>query len=194
MKFPKIFFNDYSIEFGKNENYKEYSTELFQNFLNHPYENIFIKVLDQEEYHNVWKKMLKFLVPIEAAGGLVYNSDYQYLMIFRLGKWDLPKGKIDEGESPDVTALREIEEEVHLPKNLLEIKKFIDFTYHIYLQKNQYMIKTTYWYEIFCKDKHHPLKPQLEEHITEIQWFNKEELLKIDTYPALKNLLEFYFQ
>jgi len=36
---------------------------------------------------------------IIAAGGLVTNENNELLMIFRRGKWDLPKGKADEGET-----------------------------------------------------------------------------------------------
>ncbi len=194
MKYPKIFYNNHYIEFGNDLSFKNYKSELFKEFLEKPEYNLQFQVSDQQEYHLVWKEMLKILEPIEAAGGLIKNSINQYLMIFRLGKWDLPKGKIDSGESPEETALREIEEEVNIPKNLLEIKKFICFTYHIYPQKNQFMIKSTFWFDVFCANKNYELKPQSEENITEVRWFEKEELLKLDTYPSIRSVLELYFQ
>lgn len=195
MKYPKIFFNDYFIQFGNDSQYQVYQDKLLKDFLENPNHNLQIKVDDQKEYHWAWKEMLKFLEPIEAAGGLIKNSNNQFLMIFRLGKWDLPKGKIDNGESPEQTAIREIEEEVNIPKNLLEIKKFIGLTYHIYSQKKQFMIKTTYWYEVFCSgDNTLNLKPQLEEDIQKIGWFVKKELFQLDTYPSIKSIFEIYFQ
>ena len=35
-------------------------------------------------------------------------------MIFRRGKWDLPKGKLDKGEKIEDCAVREVEEETGL--------------------------------------------------------------------------------
>src|SRR5436190_23606499 len=46
--------------------------------------------------------------PVEAAGGLVYNENGDVLMIFRKGKWDLPKGKLDDGEDIASCAVREV--------------------------------------------------------------------------------------
>ncbi|GIV43839.1 MAG: hypothetical protein KatS3mg035_0962 [Bacteroidia bacterium] len=194
MKFPKIFYNHHYIEFGNDLSFKDYQNPLLIEFLEKANHNLSIKVEDQAAYHSVWKAMLSVLNPIEAAGGIIKNSENQYLMIFRLGKWDLPKGKIDPGESPEETAIREIEEEVNIPKDLLKIEKLIGLTYHIYLQKNQYMVKSTFWYDIFCSCENQTIKPQLEENITEIRWFTKEELLKLDTYPSIQSILETYFQ
>jgi len=39
------------------------------------------------------------LTPINAGGGLVQNTEGEYLLIFRNGLWDLPKGKQEEGIS-----------------------------------------------------------------------------------------------
>src|ERR1700751_599181 len=38
---------------------------------------------------------------IHAAGGLVQNENKKLLMMYRNGKWDLPKGKLEKGESPE---------------------------------------------------------------------------------------------
>ena len=67
---------------------------------------------------------------IIAAGGLVLNEKNELLMIFRRNKWDLPKGKLDEGESIEACALREVKEETGLQK--LKLEKFIDITFHDY--------------------------------------------------------------
>lgn len=61
--------------------------------------------------HMYWKEWASQYKNIEAAGGLVLRSDGHFLGIFRLGKWDLPKGKAEKGESMETTALREVEEE-----------------------------------------------------------------------------------
>ncbi|MBK8711560.1 MAG: NUDIX domain-containing protein [Niastella sp.] len=51
---------------------------------------------------------------IEAAGGLVQNEDKEILFIYRSGKWDLPKGKIEKKETPQIAATRKIQEETGL--------------------------------------------------------------------------------
>src|SRR4051812_48020306 len=58
----------------------------------------------------IWKK---FTI-IRAAGGLVVNDGGEMLFIFRRGKWDLPKGKLEEGEDLEECAVREVEEETGL--------------------------------------------------------------------------------
>ena len=68
---------------------------------------------------------------VEAAGGLVFNKDGDILMIFRNGKWDLPKGKLEIGESIEECAIREVEEECGISGLIIE-KKIKD-TYNIYV-------------------------------------------------------------
>jgi 8-oxo-dGTP pyrophosphatase MutT (NUDIX family) len=193
MNYPKIFYKDYFIEFGANSDSIEFRPESFTDFLDNPKENLKIFVDEQPTYHAIWKQMLKILEPIEAAGGLIQNLENKYLMIFRNQKWDLPKGKIDKGESPEDAALREIEEEVNLNQNFLKINKFICLTYHIYKQNATFFIKSTYWYEVLYTSENYQLIPQTAENITEVQWLTKDELLSKDTYPSIKSVLENYF-
>ena len=48
-------------------------------------------------------KVLRYLLNVfefrKAAGGVVSNPDDERLMIFRFGKWDLPKGHVEKGET-----------------------------------------------------------------------------------------------
>ena len=64
-----------------------------------------------EDIKKVWKRFKKPFKDVRAAGGLVENSEGAFLFIFRNGKWDLPKGKMEKGEKKKETALREVEEE-----------------------------------------------------------------------------------
>ncbi len=95
--------------------------------------------------------------PIDAAGGVVYNEQRAVLMIYRRGKWDLAKGKLDKGETIAECALREVSEETGLKTLTLE-EKICD-TYHIYAQNNEQLLKRTAWYRMkgSSADK---LKPQ----------------------------------
>lgn len=126
---------------------------------------------------------------IVAAGGLVRRKN-SFLFIKRLDKWDLPKGKLDNGETPEIAAVREIEEEcgIQSPK----IKKLITTTYHTYLYKEKQVIKTNWWYLLDYEGKKNSIKPQLEEDITEVVWLKKNEwsTIKADTYPSIMVVME----
>ena len=129
-------------------------------------------------YHNdidrLWADFRAFFRNIEAAGGIVVNPENKILFIHRLGKWDLPKGKIEVGESRELAAVREVEEECGIFD--LQLKDFINSTYHIYTERNgDKVLKTTYWFEMYYEGTGTP-KPQTEEGITEVGWKNEGEI------------------
>ena len=134
------------------------------------------------------KKLSSVFKFIDAAGGLVKNEKNEYLFIFRRKRWDLPKGKLDKGETIEEAALREVKEESGLKAVLLE--HFICPTYHIYPLNETFVIKTTYWYlmSASCTEK---LKPQTEEDITEIMWLAPEKISKIkaNTFPSILEVI-----
>ena len=110
---------------------------------------------------------------IKAAGGVVYNDNNQLLMIFRNGKWDLPKGKLQIDEDIKTCAIREVEEEcgvtgLHITQKLLD-------TYHTYELKGEKILKCTYWFEMKTSFKGN-LAPQTEEGITEVVWVDKKDI------------------
>ncbi|MDD3772602.1 MAG: NUDIX domain-containing protein [Weeksellaceae bacterium] len=141
-------------------------------------------------YHNLaklWNSFKTHFDSLEAAGGLVFNQKKEILFIHRLGKWDLPKGKVEKGETPEIAALREVEEECGV-KNL-KLNEFLTTTYHIYYQ-NGLKFKTTYWYKMTsCENE--ILIPQTEEGIDLVVWKSKEEIEKIvaETYENIKIVL-----
>lgn len=125
-----------------------------------------------------WKFFLSKIDVVSAAGGLVLNDKDEFLFIYRGGKWDLPKGRVEKGESIEETAIREVEEECGI-FNLQLVKPLLT-TYHIYFQKEN-KLKETYWFLMHSNyDKE--LVPQLEEGITKVVFKNKEQVAK-----ALKN-------
>ncbi|HRP18337.1 MAG TPA: NUDIX domain-containing protein [Ginsengibacter sp.] len=104
---------------------------------------------------------------ITAGGGIIFNSRDELLIMFRRGKWDLPKGKQDEGESDMECALRECTEETGL-KNLSVIRSF-GSTFHTYSGKRSAIFKETIWFLMKWAGGE-PLIPQTEEDITELKW------------------------
>jgi len=131
---------------------------------------------------------------IEAAGGIVRNPNNDCLFIKRLGRWDLPKGKLHKKESAEKGAIREVMEETGITD--LRITKKLPSTFHIYTdRKGKEVLKETFWFEMTC-ERNQILIPQTEEDITEVRWFSADELFipLHDTYASLKNLLEHYLQ
>ncbi|MEO6136634.1 MAG: NUDIX domain-containing protein [Ginsengibacter sp.] len=126
---------------------------------------------------------------IKAGGGLVRNNDEEILLIFRRGKWDLPKGKLDEGESLEECALREVAEETGLTK--IELGEKISITYHTYVERGTLILKESHWFNMKAFGTG-LLIPQTEEDILEIIWAKKENLAKYkaNTFPAIIELLD----
>ena len=125
---------------------------------------------------------------IIAAGGIVINDKEEVLLIFRKGNWDLPKGKLDKGETIEDCAVREVEEETGLTS--VQLGEFIGTTLHVYEEKGKTIHKTSYWYFMQVSGKQ-KLVPQIEESITDIKWIAPGKLknkLK-DTYQTIKDIV-----
>ncbi|MBI5218730.1 MAG: NUDIX domain-containing protein [Bacteroidia bacterium] len=112
---------------------------------------------------------------IKAAGGLVRNENGRILGIKRFGKWDFPKGKVEQNENYKAAAVREVSEECRLEQEKLVILDTLNPTYHTYHEKGIFILKKTYWFEMLYNGKRQP-KPQTIEGITDIKWFDKPEL------------------
>ena len=135
------------------------------------------------------KNILSTVKIIHAAGGLVKNGEGDYLFIYRLDKWDLPKGKVEESEKMKDAALREVEEECGIKVNYLGPK--IATTYHTYYMRGKFVLKQTKWYEMGV-NKVPKLIPQTEEDITQAIWLDPRELDKVEgnTYPLITEIIE----
>jgi 8-oxo-dGTP pyrophosphatase MutT (NUDIX family) len=136
----------------------------------------------------LFKKIKSSLKYIKAAGGLVRNEENKYLFIFRKGKWDLPKGKIDPCEKTKKAAVREVEEECGIKVTSLDEK--LCKTYHIYEMGGQTVLKKTTWYRMRADDQP-VLTPQLEEDITDARWLAPGDfmLVKQNTYPLIRDVV-----
>jgi len=136
--------------------------------------SLFITV-DNYEAVKIFLKT-KFKV-VRAAGGLIKKKD-RFLMIYRMKKWDLPKGKKDGDEDYKQTAEREILEECNIK---VKVGKKICTTWHTYTMNRNSMLKKTRWYAMDMIDDS-KIKPQVEEDIEEIRWMTRKEV-----YHALEN-------
>jgi 8-oxo-dGTP pyrophosphatase MutT (NUDIX family) len=130
---------------------------------------------------------------IIAAGGLVVNENNELLFIFRRGYWDLPKGKLDDGESIETCAVREVQEETGLQN--VELVSFLCKTYHEYFDKwvGAEVIKESHWY-VMKASINEKLIPQTEEDIEQIVWANKTmvDSYSENTYPSILEVLAAY--
>ena len=136
----------------------------------------------------VFEKLIHLFKYIEAAGGIVVNDDDELLLIYRLNKWDLPKGKIEKNELIETCAIREIEEECGIHGHL--IKRELCSTYHTYHDKKQLCIKQTYWFELSYSGIK-KCKPQIEEDISQVLWVKTSELQQYlsNTYPSVIDVI-----
>ncbi len=135
-------------------------------------------------------KMIKRIFRIiKAAGGLVVK-DNKFLLIYRLKKWDLPKGKLEKNETVVEGAVREVEEECSV-KVIAHNK--IGNTWHTYSRSDKRLLKKTTWYLMSCTDDSQ-MKPQTEEDIEEIGWFTAEEVAEKlhNSYGTIKEVFKKY--
>jgi 8-oxo-dGTP pyrophosphatase MutT (NUDIX family) len=128
---------------------------------------------------------------IIAAGGLVTNPQGEILWIFRRGFWDLPKGKLDEGETIQTCAVREVQEETGI-KNI-QLHGMLCFTNHNYFDKylNESVVKRTYWFHMSIPDMQNGI-PQTTEDIEKIEWYplDKARHCLDQTYPTILEVIE----
>lgn len=176
----KVFVNDKPIILSDQANaHSEYDVYLYKNTsideIIHKLQNTFTNgiYLYHHDLDALWEKFKKAFKIVPAAGGLVENNKGELLFIRRNEHWDLPKGRMEKGESVKETAIREVEEECGIDG--LEIVEELPVTYHLYQEKNQPKLKKTYWYIMKTKDCKKPV-PQTEEGITSALFVNVENL------------------
>jgi 8-oxo-dGTP pyrophosphatase MutT (NUDIX family) len=134
------------------------------------------------------EKFAKRYVIVKAAGGVVTDDDARVLLIYRRGKWDLPKGKAEDNEPLELCAHREVIEETGL--NELLLRKPLVVTYHTYIEKGKDILKETHWY-LFDAPGKQKLQPQLEEDILKVEWVAPEKVndYKRNTYLLISDVL-----
>ncbi|HVN57870.1 MAG TPA: NUDIX domain-containing protein [Bacteroidales bacterium] len=125
---------------------------------------------------HLWRIFRIYFTEVGAAGGLVRHKEGKYLFIERRGKWDLPKGHIEEGESPEACALREVNEECGISGHT--IVKALEPSYHTYAWEGISYLKKTHWFLMEYSGST-DTEPQTEEGITRVEWMSADDISEI---------------
>jgi len=139
--------------------------------------------------NKIFRLFTSHFLLLKAAGGVVENPEGDVLFIYRCGRWDLPKGKVEKKEKTKNTAIREVEEETGI--KMLTITGQLSPIYHTYYQDEKEILKKTYWYKMMTTDRSQPI-PQTNENISLVRWFKPTELGEVlnNTYDSLKIMIE----
>jgi mutator protein MutT len=121
-----------------------------------------------------------------SAGGVVFSRTDDQLKIMliedRYGKWSLPKGKIEKGETPEETALREIREETGIIGKIIEPLETI---YYQYFHPSQGSIdKEVHFFLVEKMDG--KIQVQIEE-IRSVHWLDPMEAWRIQSESGYEN-------
>jgi len=156
--------------------------QLIAQLVEEPFANMRF-VIRPHNYKEAKADFMSLFKVMNAAGGVV-QKNHKSLMIFRLGKWDFPKGKLEKNESFKVAAVREVEEETGVKVSL---GKKVCTTWHTYTFRKKRILKCTKWYAMGCVDDSE-MAPQENESIEKVEWFNKGEVegALTDTYNSIR--------
>ncbi len=145
-------------------------------------------VFYHEDVEKLFKAFRKHFEIVTAAGGVVRNEQEKVLMIFRRGKWDLPKGKLDRGESIEDCAIREVEEETGIRDTALAGPLMT--TFHVYDEFGKHILKETHWFHMKSPGIQ-TLVPQEAEQISASEWAGEERIdeLLTNSYQLVKDIL-----
>ncbi|WP_462248230.1 NUDIX hydrolase [Ekhidna sp.] len=148
--------------------------------------SIFISSREKRKLIDYLKSKFKV---IEAAGGIVEKNG-KLLLIYRRKVWDIPKGKLDKGESIKECAMREVEEETGVK---VSIDQKIDAVWHTYVTKKKYVLKKTHWYAMNCLDDG-KMAPQEDEGIKKVEWMDLDGVRKAlhDSYRSIRYVMQEY--
>jgi 8-oxo-dGTP pyrophosphatase MutT (NUDIX family) len=146
-------------------------------------------IFQHQDLEELKKAFFKKFTLVQAAGGLVKNNESRILMIFRRGKWDLPKGKLDKGEKLEDCAIREVEEETGL-KNV-QLNSPLLVRYHTYHEGTKFILKESHWFTMTITGEQ-KLTPQTEEDIFDIKWIGTDDvnLYLPKSFPLISDIIE----
>ena len=164
---------------------------LLKKMTKYKFKKIYSITLTLKNLDNDINELKKMFIIIKAGGGVVNNNKKEILFIYRMKKWDLPKGKLDKGETIKQCAKREVEEET---KVKVSCGKKILSTWHTYTKNKKFILKKTTWYMMESIDDS-KMKPQKKEKIEKVEWMKKSSVddILLNSYKTLNYLMKNYF-
>ena len=143
-----------------------------------------------DDVEDMWIRFCMGYDEVLSAGCLVTNDEGDQLWIERNGKWDLPKGKVEQGESLEDAAVREVAEETGISSVIITSE--LQQTYHTYEENGRAKLKTTFWFNALHDGGATRGLPQAEEGITDVQWLRVPIASAIlnRTYSSIRGLVE----
>lgn len=200
MQSYKLFYNETILSIVRYEHYIQTDTipkncfmyesisDLAKIILLFLHKNQSIKIIckNPQEEKVLWKDIKKYFLLERAAGGIVFKEN-SVLSIYRLKRWDFPKGHVEMGETDNQTAIREVMEETGIDE--LSICKDLGYTYYVFSRNNQFILKETHWYQMQTTSNK-ILVAQAEEGIEKATWIpiNNINTVISNTYPSLIDL------
>ena len=166
--------------------------KIVKEFRDHSHKKVKKILITIKEYDEAIEQVKKQFKVIKAAGGIVTKGS-KILLISRLNKWDLPKGKLNKNEKVEKGALREVEEECNVQ---IRLGKKIGSTWHAYITPGgKKMLKKTTWFIMKCVDDS-AMQPQKEENITDVRWMSKTEAKRAvaSSYGSIQSVVNKYFE
>ena len=195
----KVFINDRSLIL--TDDYADYTSAYDTIFITYASEDAFFELIEllrdspvlksvvvfHEKLDDLWNIFCKKFTLISAAGGIVQNKD-RILFIYKNNHWDLPKGKMENGESSEKAALREVKEECGLKQ--LSLKGPHAITYYLFNEKGNTLLKKTEWFLMTSPDEG-PLIGDKKEGITDVKWMDKNSWKsdQQNSFPSVINML-----
>ena len=124
------------------------------------------------------------MAKVHAAGGLVVRADGRIAVIHRprYDDWSLPKGKLEDGESFETAALREVEEETGIRGRIvgeLSATEYVD-------RKGR--DKIVRWYRMDLDGEPAAFAPNDE--VDELRWLTPAEARDLLSYEHDRALVE----
>jgi 8-oxo-dGTP pyrophosphatase MutT (NUDIX family) len=143
-----------------------------------------------KQYFNRTKPSIQEIVREATAGGIVYRRDkngaIEILLIQDIkDRWTIPKGHIEEGETAQQTAKREIGEEAGLHK--LEILGWLGKIHFRYRRVDKLVLMTTQIYLVRALGDTDSIKK--EDIMNDIKWFKFHDALEVVEYEDIGKLM-----
>ena len=118
----------------------------------------------------------------KSCGCIILNDKNEILLVLQTaGHWGLPKGHVEEGETEEQTAIREVKEETNV-----DVIVNTNLRYSMVYSPKEDVEKEVVYF--IAKNTSNDCKPQLEE-VQEMKWLDIDNAIDTITYENSKDLL-----